>query len=71
MGRLSAGTEMVKDQDTPYLSIVGHVLVVATDDQEEYIGVVALLSMMGIECGNGVSDLVMIHVMERWLRSRG
>ena len=41
MSRLSVGTKMVKDQDTPYSSIVGHVLAVATDDQEEYIGAMA------------------------------
>ena len=41
MSRLSVGTKMLKDQDTPFSSIVGHVLVVATDDQDEYIEVVA------------------------------
>ena len=34
---------MVEDQDTPYWSIVGHVLAVALDDQEEYIRVVTLI----------------------------
>ena len=34
---------MVKDKDTPYLSIVGHVLAAAADDQEEDIEVVALI----------------------------
>ena len=43
MSRLSAGIEMVKDKDRPYLSIVGHVLAVTTDDQEEDIGAVALI----------------------------
>ena len=43
MSRLSVGYEMVEDQDTPYLSIVGYVLAAATDGQEEYIGAVALI----------------------------
>ena len=38
-----AETEMVKDKDTPYLSIVGHVLAGAADDQGEDIGTVALI----------------------------
>ena len=62
---------MVKDQGEPYLTIVGRMLVVAADNLEEYIGAVALLSMTGIECRNGVPVHVMIHVLERWLRSYG
>ena len=45
---------MVKDQDTPYLSIVGHVLVAALDDQEEYIRAVTLIVCDGYrewKCG--------------------
>ena len=34
---------MVKDQDVPYLSIIGHVLATASVDQEENIRVVALI----------------------------
>ena len=41
------GTEMVKKQDAPYLSIVGHVLATASDDQEEYIRAVALIVFDG------------------------
>ena len=37
------GTKMVKEKDTPYLSIVGHVLAVVADDLEEDIGEVALI----------------------------
>ena len=43
MSRLSVGTETVKDQDTPYWSIVAHVIAAALDDQEEYIRVVTLI----------------------------
>ena len=38
---------MVKDQDTPYLSIVGHVLAAASVDQEEYNRAVALIDFDG------------------------
>ena len=34
---------MAKDKDTPYLSIVGHVLATEADDQEDVIGAVALI----------------------------
>ena len=34
---------MVKDQDTPYLSIIGHVLAAGLGDQEEYIRAVTLI----------------------------
>ena len=34
---------MVTDKDTPHLSIVGHVLAVEVDNQEEVIGAVALI----------------------------
>ena len=37
------GTEMVKDKDIPYLSIVGHMLAALSGDQEEYIREVALI----------------------------
>ena len=47
MSRLSVETEMVKDQDAPYLSIVGHVLAAATDNQEEYIKTVTLIGYDG------------------------
>ena len=39
---------MVKDQDTPYLSIVGHVLAAASDNQREYIRAMALVIMLCI-----------------------
>ena len=55
---------MVKDQDTPYLSIVGHVLAAASDDQEVYISGWPLLSLMGIKSGNMVSALMISDVME-------
>ena len=42
---------MVKDHDAPYLSIAGCVVAVSADNPDEYIGAVALLSMMGIEYG--------------------
>ena len=70
MSRLLVGTEMVRDQDAPYLSIVGRMLTVAMGDPEEYIGAVTLMSMLGIEYGSGVPVLVMIHVLECGLRSR-
>ena len=34
---------MIKDQDTPYSSIIGHVLAEALDAHEEYIEAVALI----------------------------
>ena len=34
---------MVEDQDTPYWSIVAHVIAAALDDQEEYIRLVTLI----------------------------
>ena len=45
---------MVKDQDTPYLSIIGHVLAVVLGDQEEYIRAMTLIILEGYrewKCG--------------------
>ena len=39
----SLGTEMVKDKDIPYLSIVGHMLAAVSGDQEEYFWSVDLI----------------------------
>ena len=61
-------TEMVKDHIT--LSIVECVVAVSAGNPVEYIRAVALLSMMGIKYGSGVPILVMIHVLERGLRSQ-
>ena len=50
---------MVKDQDTPYLGIVRHVLATMWDDQEEYIRAVTLIVFDGYirwTCGFCSSD---------------
>ena len=43
------GTEIVKDQGALNLSIVGHVPAAASEDQEDYIGAVALIAYDGYQ----------------------
>jgi hypothetical protein len=65
---------MVEDQDTPYWSIVGHVLVAASDDQEEYIRVVTLIAFEGYrewKCGFCSYDKGRVGTWDKESRIRG